>query len=258
MISTQTIILLGIVLALSIFGPVVLAIIWKKTAKSSIVPLFCGAATFVVFAMILEAIPKAIITGNTNLFSAIQKIPFLFSLVFGLLAGVFEEVGRFVVMKFLMKKHRDNKDAIMFGIGHGGIECILVLGLTYVNNIAYAVAVNQGVFTVEALHGVLTQNQIDIIIQGLQSLTPLALSMAVFERVFAILLHITWSMLIMYAVKEKKNYILLICILAHAFIDTITGYLSLMGVSVVIIELCIAVCSIGCFMVVRNFVGKKE
>ena len=37
-------------------------------------------------------------------------------------AGVFEETGRLLAMKFCMKKDLDKKNAIMYGIGHGGIR----------------------------------------------------------------------------------------------------------------------------------------
>jgi len=38
------------------------------------------------------------------------------------MAGVFEECGRHIVLKYLLKKDRTRENAVLYGIGHGGIE----------------------------------------------------------------------------------------------------------------------------------------
>lgn len=61
-----------------------------------------------------------------------------------LAAGLFEETGRLVAMKFFMKKNLDKGNALMYGVGHGGVEAILLVGLTYVNNIVISIMINTG------------------------------------------------------------------------------------------------------------------
>ena len=46
----------------------------------------------------------------------------------GLMAGVFEETGRYVSFKWFLKKETRIQDGLSYGIGHGGIEAMLIVG----------------------------------------------------------------------------------------------------------------------------------
>ena len=52
----------------------------------------------------------------------------LFAFLVGLSAGVFEEVARYLVYRFWLKKKGDRTwgSALMFGVGHGGIESVII------------------------------------------------------------------------------------------------------------------------------------
>jgi uncharacterized membrane protein YhfC len=56
----------------------------------------------------------------------------------GLAAGSFEELGRFILFTWLLKKYRDYKSGISFGIGWGGIEAVLLTLTMVVPNIIFA------------------------------------------------------------------------------------------------------------------------
>ena len=70
----------------------------------------------------------------------------LLALVAGLFPGVFEETGRLIAFKTVLRKRKNKETSISYGIGHGGVEVILILGLTYIQYIAYAVMLNTGTF----------------------------------------------------------------------------------------------------------------
>ena len=93
-----------------------------------------GAATFVLFAMVLEAIFHNLVLGSA-LGPVIQGNIWLYGLYGGLAAGIFEEVGRFLAFKLVLRKQRDRVTALSYGIGHGGVEAFLLLGMTMVNNL---------------------------------------------------------------------------------------------------------------------------
>ena len=59
-------------------------------------------------------------------------------------AGLFEETGRLVVMLLLLKAFHRLADGLAFGLGHGGLEAMLLVGLTYVSNLVLAVLMNTG------------------------------------------------------------------------------------------------------------------
>lgn len=67
----------------------------------------------------LPAIPEAL----TALFSAI---------LLGLLAGIFEETTRLILYKFSLKNVKTWAEGVLVGVGHGGVEAVLLGVLGFV------------------------------------------------------------------------------------------------------------------------------
>ena len=59
-------------------------------------------------------------------------------------AGLFEETGRLLVMLWLLRRFHRWVDGISFGLGHGGIEAILLVGLAQASYLGLAVMINTG------------------------------------------------------------------------------------------------------------------
>src|SRR5699024_12503314 len=72
--------------------------------------------------------------------------PLVYAIYASLAAGVFEEIGRFIGFRFLLKKFRSWKDGIAYGIGHGGIESMLVVGMIALSDIVLSFLIYFGVF----------------------------------------------------------------------------------------------------------------
>ena len=162
MISLQTILWSALAAAAGIGLPVLVLFVWKfKFCRGAkLFPAVVGAVTFVVFAQVLEGVPKAIFFGGgTGVSQYVLTHAWAYTLIGCLLAGVFEEVGRYLAFRFLLKRYTNRRDAVTYGIGHGGIEAILVLGLTAINNIAIAQLVNSG--SIETITNGLTDVQLD-------------------------------------------------------------------------------------------------
>ena len=75
---------------------------------------------------------------------ALSENLWLYALYGGLAAGLFEETGRYLTMRFLMKGKWTRENALMYGAGHGGLEAVLILGMASVNNLLYSVMINTG------------------------------------------------------------------------------------------------------------------
>ena len=75
---------------------------------------------------------------------ALQGNLWLYALYAGLMAGAFEECGRWLALKLTLRWSRGPEDALMYGAGHGGIEAVLLAGMTMLNNIIISLALNQG------------------------------------------------------------------------------------------------------------------
>jgi len=166
--------------------PVGLCIIWKIRTKANLAPVFVGAATFFVAALVLEQLARSVITLFAGTY--LQTHLWAAAVFGGLMAGLFEETGRFVAMKWIMKKQLNKENAIMYGIGHGGIEAMLITGMTYFSNIVLVILINTGnmalLFTgLDEPTRELVFNQL----KALWELQPSAFLLAGVERISAIL-----------------------------------------------------------------------
>lgn len=264
--------LMVIGLAIFVIVPVVIALIWKIKKKEPITTILVGAGAFLLFALILEKpIQNVLVFPTTmglpdhalSLFFAAN--PVLLSLVAGLFPGVFEETGRLVAYKTLLKKRTQRETSISYGIGHGGIEVILILGLNFVNYIIYALMINTGAFgaVVEQVAAQAPEQlaQLDTIVTILTTFSIGTLAINVFERVFAVMFHVGASILVFYACKDKKKFWLYpLAIVLHTAMDSVLA-LNIFGVISISdwgLEAIVAIMGISVFFLSYFLLYKKE
>lgn len=223
---------LGIGAALAFAVPVGLALLWVFRKKEKLTTVLIGAAVFVVFALILEKPLQALLLVPDHAVSRFLKAnPVWFALVGGLFAGVFEETGRLAAFKTVLKHRRNRETAVSYGIGHGGAEVILILGLTYVTNLSYAVMINTGTFgTVVDQVAAQAPDQVETLYtlaEQIASLTLAGVGMGLLERVFAVLFHLGASILVFYACRDRSRFWLYpLAIVLHTALDFVAGLAS--------------------------------
>lgn len=217
MFSVKNIIALGLGALLGIGIPLAAAVIFKlKRRKAWLPSVFIGAATFFVFAMILEqllhSIMLPIVSGNTAAYC-----------IYGILAaGIFEETGRFVAYKTLMKKHLSTDNAIYMGIGHGGFEALLLLGLNmfsyFIIALVSTVTGSTDLFTSQVPPEAAETLKLQLEAVSQVGIANVLLSML--ERLIAMTLHICMSVWVYEAVARKgKLWLYPAAIAAHALFD---------------------------------------
>ena len=224
-----------------IAAPVLLALVWKIRKKEPVTTILVGAAAFLLFALILEkpiqnvlAFPTAMGLKDHAISRFLSAKPVLLSLIAGLFPGVFEETGRLVAYKTVLRKRRNRETSISYGIGHGGFEVMLLLGITYFQYIVYAIMINTGTFSV-VIDQVAAQapeqlSSVNAIVRLLTGFSFADLGIAFVERIFAVLFHIGASILVFYAARDRKRFWLyLLAILLHTGMDFAAG-LSIFGV----------------------------
>lgn len=233
-VSTLSFIWLGTGFVLFIALPVLAVIIWLKKKKEPFTSVLTGALTFLIFALLLE---KPI--QNILLFPSLMKLPqhplasfisnntVLLAFIAGLFPGLFEETGRFIAFRTVLKKRKNRETSISYGLGHGCFEVILILGLTYFQNIIYSILINTGLFESLVVKAVQAHapEQLDIINVLVTQLTNFSLgnlALALVERIFAVLFHVAASILVFYACKERKKFFLYpLAIILHTLLDFI-------------------------------------
>ena len=195
----------------SIALPVGLMIWWKKRTGEKLWCFLVGAFCFTVFAMGLEQILHTVCLVNENPVSAfLLGSPVAYTLYVALAAGVFEETGRLFGFKVLLKKHREKACSVAYGIGHGGIEVFLVLGVSYLVILMVKAGASLGDAETTAT-----------VLQAAGTLQPSVTAIAMFERLSAVMAHIGLSMLVFLAAREKgKGWLYPAAILLHALMDT--------------------------------------
>lgn len=153
------------------------------------------------------------------------------AIVLGLLAGLFEEIGKYLVVKHYIKKKKikpELKSGAMFGLGWGAAECVFVSGILVLSIISYMAIAPLTAAQIQdvnaAYGGKLTNDQLNAIetkITATMNQTPLDVLPALIERMFVIVLQLAFSLLVFKSVVLKKKHLLLMAILFHAVVDSV-------------------------------------
>ena len=136
-----------ITIILMIAIPVGFFVYWRSKHKeqTNISWLIAGAVGFIVSARMLElGVHYVCIIVNNPVSRFINGNTVAFVLYGITMAGVFEECGRYIVLKTIMKKNRTRENAVLYGIGHGGIEILAILLPLMITYLVIAVLFSQG------------------------------------------------------------------------------------------------------------------
>ena len=252
MVPAASIVCMGISCAVSFLLPVVLFVYFRRHMKADIRAFFIGCLVMMMFAFGLEQLFHAAVLGSPA-GAAIQGNLWLYALYGGLAAGIFEETGRLAAFSTLLKGRKD-ADALMYGAGHGGIEAILIAGLSMISNISSSLAINAG--RMEELlvpfEGA-AADQMRLALETLMTHPSWEFLLAGVERISAVVLHLCLSVLVWFAVKEKKYGFYLAAIAMHAAVDGVTVVLSRMGVPALLLEVLLVAVVAGFAWYMRQF-----
>ncbi|KAA9028412.1 YhfC family intramembrane metalloprotease [Niallia endozanthoxylica] len=187
----------------------------KRRTGISIKPLIVGSVGFIVITQVLEKLLHLVVITQ---FPNYADHPVLFGIYGGLAAGIFEEVGRFILFTWLLKKYLDYKGGLSFGIGWGGIEAVVLALTMTLPNIIFSFMINSGTFDT-AMAAQFPSDQISMIKETILSQNAAFYLLGVSERFFALFLQIALSLFVLVAVIKKKKSYLIYAILIHAAID---------------------------------------
>ena len=215
-----------ITVILMIMIPVGFALYWHRKHKpqTNISYLIAGAVGFIVSARVLElGVHYFCILADNPVSRFINGNTVAYVLYGIVMAGVFEECGRHIILKFIMKKNRTGENAVLYGIGHGGIEILAVLLPTMITYLAVAVLFSQGDLenTLSSLK--ITEETASAALPSVQAAAAFdygMMAMNVIERLLAMLLHIGLTVIVFYGVLSAGKGYLPLAILLHMLMDT--------------------------------------
>lgn len=221
--------------------PAALFIYFRRKKSADVLPFFVGCGVMLLFALILEAGAHQVILSSA-FGKRITGSIWLYAAYGGLMAGLFEETGRFIAFKTVLRGMRDKDcNALMYGAGHGGFEAAALLGFSMINNIVLSAAINNG--SVDAMTAALSGPALEQLQAGIRALTATPsylFLLGSIERIFAVILQISLSVLVWFAAKNNKRwYLYPFAIFIHLIVDALAVVMSQYGIPALAVELVI-------------------
>ncbi len=209
--------LFGVVICFGVpIGGVVMLGRRKKGMGKAFLP---GALAFVISQLLIRIPLLKFVLPQYAWYGVLQLNPWTYGLFLGLTAGLFEETARWIAICFFLKGKQEREHGLAFGLGHGGIEAIVLVGVPLLG------AALQ-LFTDKAA----------LPFVGAGSLFIIGI-----ERLFAITFHVGASLLVMYGVRRRKPFFLLAAIFLHTLLDAAVVILpAVWGTGIAGIEVCAA------------------
>ena len=255
---------LGITVVLMAAIPVVFFIVWRRKHKerTNLTYLLAGAVGFIVSARMLElGVHYFCILADNPVSRFINGNTAAYMLYGTAMAGVFEECGRHIVLKYVMKKNRTRENAVMYGIGHGGIEILAVILPSIVTYLVVAVVFSAG-NTENALSALkITEETAAAALPSVQAAAAFdyaAMAMNVMERLFAMLLHIGLTVIVYYGVVNAKKSCLPAAIALHMLMDAFPALYQRGAVPLWSVEVWAAVCTAGILFIALKLYKKMK
>jgi uncharacterized membrane protein YhfC len=190
------------------FGPIAVAIYWHRRTSAPYLAFLAGGLIFIVFQLVLRLpwqIPLALWAKEQR---GIEIVFFAFS---AFTAGLFEEVGRYLGFKFLLRRDQTVATATMYGLGHGGTESALLVGLSFL-----ALALASELSSRGLIADPLVVGKVQMAMTTVSGSTLLA---AVLERVAAVVLNVGLSLTVLQAITRKQVRWVVLAIAIHALVD---------------------------------------
>jgi len=212
MVAPLSFVGMAFTLILTLFLPIIIWIFFATKDASISKPILFGALGFVVSQVIIR-IPLIQIAGTFESFVDFSSnYKYLFLLILALSAGLFETSARLIVLKGLARKSLDYKISFWAGYGHGIGEAVILIGLTYINNIVIAGLINLNLLpALEQMEG----------IKEVFLSTPSHMFFAAgIERVLVVFAHIAMTLILSSFILRKKSLLgFFLVVIFHTVLD---------------------------------------
>ncbi len=146
------------------------------------------------------------------------------AVILGLSAGLSETIARVVGYWFLFRKKLAERfeDGVLVGLGHGGIEAMVIGGVFTAGSLSSLWAIRN----VDLSTLGMTATELTAVTEQLTVLqeTPWLVFAAVFERLVAMTLHVTISVLVWRAFKRRQVWPVLLGAAYHTVLDATAVY----------------------------------
>ena len=222
MVPVSSVILMAVGAVIGVALPVLMAVWLVKKYHVSPATIAVGALVFIVFALGLESVIHQIVLKGPKGPEILGNI-WLYALYGGSMAALFEETGRFAAMKWVLKKAPAKATTgVAYGFGHGGIEMLMLFGIGMISNVIMSLLINAGkadALLATAQPDAMAQAQAQL--DALQNLTASGIGLGFLERISAVLLQVSMSVMMWIGIRRGGKWLWLIpaMYLVHFTVD---------------------------------------
>jgi len=225
--ATSVIVTWSLALVIMFGFPIWLGIWFCRRYRVSWTVLLYGATIFFVFQLILR-VPAISLLGPlvAPYLHGSKPLLVLYLAALAFSAGLFESVGRWVGYKWLFRSRlRYNwRHGVAYGIGHGGMESIVLVGLSSATNLALAILLTR--MEASGLQRLIPEPvlaQLATAQQQLLNVTWLDPLWAGLERVLTMPFHIAMSLVVLQVFTRGQSRWLWIAVLTHGLLDFVVA-----------------------------------
>jgi len=208
---------LAVSACLNIAVPVALVVVVRRRFDVSWRVIFYGALVFLVF-QVITRMPAIVLLQyiTQEWINASNSNRVIFMLFAALTAGIFEECGRWIGYRYWIPQHRRWEDGVGFGVGHGGFEAAFLIGGMQLLSL-----VPLYLLLFIDYHSLFPQiaEQLDTAKDTILQVEWHTYLWSVFERICALVIQISLSLLVLTAFVKKNIGYLFWAIGYHTIVD---------------------------------------
>ncbi len=166
--------------------------------------VFMGMIVFLIAQIFLRLPIVDFIMAWPPMHDALQNT-WVYALFLGITAGVFEEGGRYIGYLAGMRENRRFVDAVAYAIGWGGLEAMLMVGVSSVNNLLIALFADESV----------------PLFASLEAMSPVTVLLSSGERILYLVVQIGFSVLVLLAIRKGRSGLLWLvgAVALHLLVD---------------------------------------
>lgn len=212
--------------SLIIFLPIGLALILRRNYRAPWFEFCVGILTFLGAQVVHLPLNRLLAeVGLLPVGATAGSSLFIMAAILGLTAGLTEELAR-AIGYAVVRRARQFQDGIMMGLGHGGIEVMILSALTIASAVTLAFLVATG-----TLPANLSPEQSAALDRQLELLTgtPMVMIVPAVERVIALILQVCLSVMVLQAFVRRNWLYVVAAILIHAVFD----FVAVIGVNLI-------------------------
>lgn len=178
---------------------------WRVFLWGALVFFIAQVAFRIPIVRLIHAVTGWTSVGN----AATESIAHLAALA--LTAGLCEEVGRWLGYKTIFRGKADRASGLMYGLGHGWLECLVIAGSMILIVITFRSMASLDLSAVE-----FSPAQLSVIRQAHSLWLPIA---GAFERMAMLPIHMVFSLLVLQSFRSGKARWLVGAVILHAVVN---------------------------------------